>query len=77
MQELRHPSDAQLASFLDPALGPGEVERLVIHLDKCPACEARLEELEPAFSAYRRWLEGVHARVSRPDLDLPDLRTKM
>ena len=69
MQELIHPGDSQLASFLDPDLGPKELERLAAHLDICPVCEARLEKMEPAFSQYRRCLGEVHARVPRSDLD--------
>jgi hypothetical protein len=77
MQELTHPSDSQLASFLDPELERSELERLVTHLDICPACEARLEEMEPAFSAYRRWLDSEYAQVSRPSANLPELLVKM
>jgi hypothetical protein len=69
MHELRHPGDEQLASFLDPELGPEELERLAAHLDICSVCEARLEKMEPAFSQYRRCLGEVHARVGRSDLD--------
>ncbi len=69
MQELSHPGDEQLASFLDPELGPEELERLAVHLDICSVCEARLEKMEPAFSQYRRCLGEVHARVARPNLD--------
>jgi hypothetical protein len=70
MPELRHPTDQQLASFLDPGLEPEALDRLVAHLDSCPVCEAWLEEIEPAFSNYRRCLEAVHANVPRPDLKL-------
>jgi hypothetical protein len=69
MQELNHPGDEQLASFLDPELGPEELERLAAHLDICSVCEARLEKIEPAFSQYRRCLGEVHKRVARSDLD--------
>jgi hypothetical protein len=69
MQELNHPGDERLASFLDPELGPEELERLAAHLDICSVCEARLEKMEPAFSQYRRCLGEVHARVARSNLD--------
>jgi hypothetical protein len=82
MQELKHPSDRELESFLDPALGAAELERLVTHLDDCPDCEARLESIEPAFVKYRQCLEALHAQV-RPkdsragDQALKELWTKM
>lgn len=69
MQELNHPGDEQLASFLDPDLGPEELGQLAEHLDICSVCEARLERMEPAFSQYRRCLGEIHARVARPNLD--------
>jgi hypothetical protein len=64
-QELVHLDEAQLASFLDPAQAPEAQAALLAHLDVCPLCEARLEQIEPAFSQYRHWLEGVHARIPR------------
>ena len=82
--DMTHPSDDQLAAFLDSGIGRQELEWLVAHLDICPVCEARLEKFEPAFSQYRRCLEAVHARVSRSDLDprtqdpwAKELRAKM
>jgi hypothetical protein len=76
-QELVHPDEAQLASFLDPALGPEAVTALIAHLDVCPLCEARLEQIEPAFSQYRHWLEGVYARIPRSPRRDRDLWSKM
>ena len=71
MQELKHPSDRELESFLDPALGAAELERLVTHLDDCPDCEARLESIEPAFVKYAQKASeevpaGVTSNVTDP-----------
>jgi hypothetical protein len=77
MQELNHPSDDQLASFLDPGLAPDELESLVGHLDACSGCAARLEKIEPAFSQYRHCLDAVHSRVPRRELDPSDLWMRM
>jgi hypothetical protein len=76
-QELVHPNEAQLASFMDPALGPEALAALIAHLDICPLCEARLEQIEPAFSQYRHWLDGVHARIPRSPRRDRDLWSKM
>jgi len=76
-QQLAHPSDAQLASFVDPAIGVEALEALVTHLDNCPLCEGRLEKIEPAFSQYRLCLEAVHSRISRPSGCERELWAKM
>jgi len=76
-QQLAHPSDAQLASFLDPALGVEALEALVAHLDNCPMCEGRLENIEPAFSQFRLCLEAVHSRISRSSGSERELWAKM
>jgi hypothetical protein len=60
---LNHPGDEELAAFGDPALGPDALERLAIHLDCCPTCQARLERMEPALSQFSRCLDLVHSQV--------------
>jgi hypothetical protein len=76
-QELVHPDEAQLASFLDPAQAPEAQAALLAHLDVCTLCDARLEQIEPAFSQYRHWLNGVHARIPRSPRRDRDLWSKM
>lgn len=65
-QGLSHPSDELLAAFGDPSLGVEAQERLALHLDSCPDCRTRQEQLEPVFVEYRRCLEAVHAQIQRP-----------
>ncbi len=64
MQELKHPSDRELEGFFNSNVPESELARLAEHLDACPACEARMEQLEPAWAQSRRCLDAVHARVS-------------
>ena len=64
-EDLKHPSDAELAALGDPALAPAAQESLAVHLDSCLGCQARLEQMEPALAQYSRCLDAVHARVPR------------
>jgi hypothetical protein len=77
MQTLTHPDDAQLAAFLDPAVGTEALEALAAHLDLCPQCVARLERIEPAFSQSRLCLKAVHSRIARSPRRDEDLWAKM
>jgi hypothetical protein len=67
-----HPSNALLASFGDPALGPDAQEELALHLDSCAACQARLERMEPALAQYAHCLDVVHSRMSRSKQPFPE-----
>src|SRR5215471_6131519 len=67
-----HPSEALLASFGDPALGPDAQEELALHLDSCAACQARLERMEPALAQYAHCLDAVHSRMSRSTRLFPE-----
>ncbi len=58
MPALEHPSEAKLAAVLNEAMPPGEVERILEHLDDCKLCEG----------GWRSWNRpsrstGVSARV--------------
>ena len=39
------PGESQLAAFLDEAVPPSEAGKLAEHIDGCPACQARLDDL--------------------------------
>jgi len=66
-----------LAAFGDPAMGQETLEGLALHLDSCPACRARLEELEPVLTQLSRCLDEVHAHVPRSPLDKASLQSRM
>ena len=74
-----HPSDEQLASFLEPSLAPRELEKLARHLDACAACEARLEEIEPVFSQLREGFRRLHSYLPAMETagSLEDLQAAM
>ncbi len=76
-RDLTHLSEDQMASFWAGTLSPEALERVAVHVDQCPECDARLEGMEPAFSKYRRCLELVHARTARPVRPETDLVKKM
>ncbi len=42
------PEQSQLAAFLDETLPSSEADELAQHIDQCPACQARLDELIPS-----------------------------
>jgi len=77
MQELIHPSDDQLRSFWTGGLSPEALERLITHVDSCPACESRLAAIEPAFSQYRRSRELVRTRTPKSGGGETELWKKM
>src|SRR5262249_22190975 len=59
------PNADELAAFVLGALAETAVERVVQHLEACPACEARVRSLEnlsdPVIAGLRRPLASGHA----------------
>ena len=39
------PGESQLAAFLDEAVPPSEADEIARHIDECPSCQARLDDL--------------------------------
>lgn len=75
--EATHPTSDQLASFFDPTLGPEVLEALAAHIDGCPECEIRLEQIEPTLSQYRLCLDDMHACIKRPSRKDAELWAEM
>jgi hypothetical protein len=48
-----HPDEEALRAFLREGLRAEETEQILLHLDKCAACEQRLEEFEPLLRLCR------------------------
>jgi hypothetical protein len=49
-----HPSDEALVAVIREGMRADEAEQILIHLDSCPACEQRLEAIEPLLRRYRK-----------------------
>jgi hypothetical protein len=51
--QAEHPDEETLRAFLREGIRAQETEQILLHLDRCTACEQRLEELEPLFRLHR------------------------
>ncbi len=56
----RHATDAEIAAFTSGDLPEAEAVSLALHIDECPACEARCVAEEP--------LADVFAAIDDPDI---------
>jgi hypothetical protein len=60
-RESRHPSEADLAGFLDGDLAAAERRRVVSHLDECAACRRELVEMRQMVDSYSGAREAAAA----------------
>lgn len=50
-----HPADDELLAFGDAELPPAETDRVRAHVDTCPECRGRLDEIQAALAGYVRY----------------------
>ena len=58
-----HPDDELLSSVLNRQLRQPELERILAHLDVCPLCDQRLDELNPELRQYRIHCSAIEKRL--------------
>ncbi|HEV8038539.1 MAG TPA: zf-HC2 domain-containing protein [Bryobacteraceae bacterium] len=70
-----HPDDELLNSVLNRQLPQPELERILAHLDVCPRCDRRLDELNPELRQYRIHCSAIEKRLEAHVW--PDIQTAM
>lgn len=63
---MNHLSESLLNQYLDLALGAAELRRIEVHLNECPDCSAKLEELRSMNSALMAYQEDPLPRDLTP-----------
>lgn len=63
---MSHLSDLLLNQYLDLALNPDELRRVELHLNGCPICSTRLEELHSLYSVLKAYQEESLPRDLTP-----------
>jgi hypothetical protein len=65
---MRHPTEGTLLAYRDDELAPAERRRVEAHLEGCPACRARLDELAEQATQVSSLLAASHpGTLDRPD----------
>lgn len=75
---MKHLSASLLNRYLDQDLSTDELHRVEIHLDECPACSARLEQLLTLASSLKTYREEALSRDLAPLIlrRLPERRSR-
>jgi len=64
MSAVEHPNQELLASLLAGQLSNAEQERVLAHLEACPDCDRRLDELNPDLQQYRQRCASMEQRLA-------------